>query len=177
MANLSIAKIGQRIFNTSLHEKSVARSSNPFAASSFKGNVLTADVFESSKATTAQAKDKLTYSTLVGSIANVGNRIQKGIESVIAFGNRMKEGIANAWNFMKQTEVSFEPAKKALNTEFTLDPVKKAMGAAAESIKDGWSMMFDKFPSAKQISQMPIAEIRPMLVNEEAAIVASRSVA
>ena len=116
MANLSIAKIGQRIFNSSLHEKTVVRSSNPFAASSFKGNVLTADVFESSKAATAQAKDKLTYSTLVGSLANVGNRIQQGIESVIAFGNRMKEGISNFWNMMKTTEFSFEPAKKSIKS-------------------------------------------------------------
>lgn len=164
MANLSIAKIGQRIFNTSLHEKTVARSSNPFAASSFKGNVLTADVFESSKAATAQAKDKLTYSTLVGSLANVGNRIQQGIESVIAFGNRMKEGITNFWNMMKTTEVSFEPAKKA-------------MGTAAESIKENFSKIFDKVPTAKQISQMPIAEIRPMLISEEASLAASKAAA
>lgn len=177
MANLSIAKIGQRIFNSSLHEKSVARSSNPFAASSFKGNVLTADVFESSKAPAAQAKDKLTYSTLVGSLSNVGSRFQQGVESVIAFGNRMKEGISNFWNMMRTTEVSFEPAKKALNTEITLDPAKRALATAADSIKDNWSLMFDKFPSAKQISKMPIAEIRPMLVGEEAAIVASRSAA
>ncbi len=177
MANLSIAKIGQRIFNSSLHEKTVARSSNPFAASSFKGNVLTADVFENSKAATAQAKDKLTYSTLVGSLANVGNRIQQGIESVIAFGNRMKEGISNFWNMMKTTEVSFEPAKKALNQEITLDPVKKAMGSATESIKENWSRIFDRIPTAKQISQMPIAEIKPMLISEEASLAASKAAA
>ena len=177
MANLSIAKIGQRIFNTKKKKKTVARSSNPFAASSFKGNVLTADVFESSKQATAQAKDKLTYSTLVGSLANIGNRFQQGIESVIAFGNRMKEGITNFWNMMKTTEVSFEPAKKALNTEITFDPVKKAMGTAAESIKENFSRIFDKVPTAKQISQMPIAEIRPMLINEEAALATARTAA
>ena len=49
MANLSIQKLGQRIFNATKHEQTVARSSNPFAASSFKGNVLTADVFEAAK--------------------------------------------------------------------------------------------------------------------------------
>ena len=51
MANLSIPSIRARIFNTSKHETSTQRNSNstnPFAASSFKGNVLTADVFESS---------------------------------------------------------------------------------------------------------------------------------
>ena len=51
MANLSIPSIRERLFNTSKHETNTQRNSNstnPFAASSFKGNVLTADVFESS---------------------------------------------------------------------------------------------------------------------------------
>ena len=51
MANLSIPSIRERLFNTSKHETTTQRNSNntnPFAASSFKGNVLTADVFESS---------------------------------------------------------------------------------------------------------------------------------
>ena len=42
MANLSIPAIRERLFNTSKHEQTTQRnSSNPFAASSFKGNVLT----------------------------------------------------------------------------------------------------------------------------------------
>ena len=44
---LSISSIRERIFNPTKHEKTVARSSNPFAQTSFKGNVLTADVFVS----------------------------------------------------------------------------------------------------------------------------------
>ena len=89
----------------------------------------------------------------------------------------MKEGISNFWNMMKTTEVSFEPAKKALNQEITLDPVKKAMGSATESIKENWSRIFDRIPTAKQISQMPIAEIKPMLISEEASLAASKAAA
>ena len=44
---LSISSIRERIFNPTKHEATVARSSNPFAQTSFKGNVLTADVFVS----------------------------------------------------------------------------------------------------------------------------------
>lgn len=49
MANLSISGIRERIFNSTKHEQTVARSSNPFAVTSFKGNVLTADVFAPEK--------------------------------------------------------------------------------------------------------------------------------
>ena len=42
--------IRERIFNPTKHEKTVARTSNPFAQTSFKGNVLTADVFVSENA-------------------------------------------------------------------------------------------------------------------------------
>ena len=101
MANLSISGISQRIFNTTKHENTVARSTNPFAASSFKGNVLTADVFESSVKNNQPAftgKTKLMAAALVGNISNLGSRINARIESVVAFGNRMKENVVNIWN-------------------------------------------------------------------------------
>ena len=44
-----ITQLSHRIFNTSVSEKNVARNSNPFAASNFQKNILTEDVFESSK--------------------------------------------------------------------------------------------------------------------------------
>ena len=43
-----LTQLSHRIFNTSVTEKSVARHSNPFAASNFQKNILTEDVFESS---------------------------------------------------------------------------------------------------------------------------------
>lgn len=44
-----INQLSHRIFNTSVTEQNVARTSNPFAASNFQKNILTEDVFESSK--------------------------------------------------------------------------------------------------------------------------------
>ncbi len=123
MANLSISSIRERIFNTTKHEQTVARSSNPFAQSSFKGNVLTADVFESSKSKENQpsftgkiasvpAKSKLYLSAMVGSINNFGNKISEklhaGIESVNAFCKRMSDNVSNFWSTMKNTEVRFD---------------------------------------------------------------------
>lgn len=141
---LSISSIRERIFNPTKHEKTVARSSNPFAQASFKGNVLTADVFvsENSKAEAKENKGisftgKLKASALVGSISDFGSRIQAGIESVVAFANRIKDNVVNCWNKLNNTEITFEPAKEALS---------KA-GNAIHS-------MFDSGISAKQISKM-----------------------
>ena len=87
MANLSIPSIRERLFNTSKHETSTQRNSNstnPFAASSFKGNVLTADVFESSNKNDNQINftGKLKASALVGSISGIGEKFQNMINSV-----------------------------------------------------------------------------------------------
>lgn len=97
MANLSVSSIRERIFNTSKHESVTQRnSSNPFAASSFKGNVLTADVFESSNKkvnNTPNFTGKLKASALVGSISGIGEKFQHMINSVVEFGNRIKENV------------------------------------------------------------------------------------
>ena len=116
MANLSIPAIRERLFNTSKHEAATQRnSSNPFAASSFKGNVLTADVFESSSKkndSNINFTGKLKASALVGSISGIGERFHNMIESAIAFGNKMKENIVNGWNKLNEVEISFAPAKE-----------------------------------------------------------------
>jgi len=131
MANLSISGISQRIFNTTKHENTVARSTNPFAASSFKGNVLTADVFESSVKNNQPAftgKTKLMAAALVGNISNLGSRINAGIESVVAFGNRMKESVVNIWNRIDSIKLEdsvkslFEPGIINKNTIAKMQP-------------------------------------------------------
>lgn len=117
MANLSIPSIRARIFNTSKHETSTQRNSNstnPFAASSFKGNVLTADVFESSNNkndNNINFTGKLKASALVGSISGIGEKFQNMINSVVAFGNRIKDNVVNGWNKLNNIEISFTPAK------------------------------------------------------------------
>ena len=161
MANLSILNIRERIFNNTKHEASVARPSNsisnPFSAASFKGNVLTADVFESStpKTPAFTGAVKLTASTLVGSLSNFGSKIQAGIESIASFGRRMKEGISNTWQKMQETEISFAPLKETLSN-------------TKSNMINKWNSMFEKGITAKQVKNMPIAEIRPLLANEVA---------
>ena len=109
MANLSVSSIRERIFNTSKHESVTQRnSSNPFAASSFKGNVLTADVFESSSKKSnnnINFTGKLKASALVGSISGFGEKFQNIIKSVVDFGNRAKDYATNCWNKLNSVEI------------------------------------------------------------------------
>lgn len=126
-----INQLSHRIFNTSVTEQNVARTSNPFAASNFQKNILTEDVFESSKSKESNkisftgnltASSKRVYSTFVGSISDFGNRFYEGIESIRAFGLRMKDGLVSAWNKIHELgnkEVSLEGTKEVLSRDIT----------------------------------------------------------
>lgn len=145
MANLSISGIRERIFNSTKHEQTVARSSNPFAATSFKGNVLTADVFAPEKEKSSQPSftGKLKASALVGSLANAGSKITAAIESIGAFCNKMKNWGISAWDTLKNTEVSLDFIPKAgekLKSKFGL-----AMNAdIVDIVKTRWNAMQDE---------------------------------
>ena len=106
-----INQLSHRIFNTSKSEAQTTRTSNPFAASNFQKNILTEDVFESSKAKESgkvsftgnlTASSKRIYSTFVGSLGDFGNKFYEGIESIKAFGIRMKDGIVSGWNKIQE---------------------------------------------------------------------------
>ncbi len=124
-----LSQLSHRIFNTSVTEKTVARQSNPFAASNFQKNILTEDVFESSASkSNLKMNDKITasskriYSMFVGSISDFGSKFYEGIESIKAFGNRMKESIVNTWNKIHELgnkEISLDGAKNVLSRDIT----------------------------------------------------------
>lgn len=139
-----ISKIGQ-ILNTPIGTKTLTqgRVSNPFAPGTFKGNVLTADVFEAKKPT---LKNKLTYSALVGSLGDAFPTFKKGIESVIAFGNRMKEGVVTT--FRKLNEIG--------NTEITID-----LYAPAKALKNAFNNIYDKY-SVTQLKKQDVATLEKM---------------
>ena len=136
MANLSVSSIRERIFNTSKHESVTQRnSSNPFAASSFKGNVLTADVFESSAKKSnnnINFTGKLKASALVGSISGIGEKFQNIVKSVVDFGNRAKDYAVNCWNKLNSVEISFTPAKEKAISLY--NSTKEIMGTSISDL-------------------------------------------
>lgn len=163
MANLSIPAIRERLFNTSKHEAATQRnSSNPFAASSFKGNVLTADVFESSTKKNDQTNftGKLKASALVGSISGIGEKFQNMINSVAVFGNRVKDSVVNGWNKLNELgsiEISFAPAKE------------KAV-SIYNSVKDSVTDLIASGITAKSVAKMDdMTAARQLMVDNVAA--------
>ncbi len=112
MANLSVASIRERIFNTSKHENNVARpnnsaSHNPFA--NMNGNLLNADVYVSSTTNNAEKIgfsgriEKLKKAAQVGSLSNIGEKFKAWTESAAAFGNRIKEGFKTVGKWLNET--------------------------------------------------------------------------
>ena len=146
MANLSIPSIRERLFNTSKHETTTRRSTNPFAASTFKGNVLTADVFESSmKKDTPVFTGKLKASALVGTISGIGERFQNIIKSVAQFGNRIKENVVNGWNKLEGIEISLNPLKEKMTNMY---------GSMKEVLSTSVSDLIYSGPSVKSVAKM-----------------------
>ena len=148
MANLSVASIRERIFNTSRHEESVVRpknqaSVNPFAQ--MNGNLLNADVYVSSTNKNAEKlgfsgrMEKLKKATQVASLSNMGEKLHAMAESIVAFTKRMTEGASKVW--------------KKLN-----EPIE------TEAIMS----MFERTPSQKYYSMAPISETRKTLQALEA---------
>ncbi len=167
-----INQLSHRIFNTSVTEQSVARTSNPFAASNFQKNILTEDVFESSDKKkndnvnftgNLTASSKRIYSTFVGSINDFGNRFYEGLETIKQFGMRMKDHVVNAWNKIHELgnkEVTLDGAKEVLSRDFT---------------------SFFVNHNQREISKMskmdPHGEVKPMLVDALSALEADMAMA
>lgn len=143
MANFSIDAVRERLFNSTKHEKVVSRTTNPFAATSFKGNVLTADVFET-KDKPGMA-NKLKASALVSSISSMGSKIHAGLESVVSFGNRIKDNVVEGWNRLNEIEISIA------------NPVK--------SIRESWDAMLDN-RMVQNYSKQSTSELESMLKGE-----------
>jgi len=121
MANsFNISNVIPRLFNGSKYETNSGSSNqavkgntyNPFAKSSLKVDVLTADVFETTSftgstkpATNSISKIKRMASTFVGSLGDAFPTFRQGIENIAAFCGRIKNGITGAWNYLHETRV------------------------------------------------------------------------
>lgn len=162
-----ITQLSHRIFNTSVTEQNVARTSNPFAASNFQKNILTEDVFESSKKDNnggnvsftgnLTAGSKRIYSTFVGSLGNIGNKISEGIESVVAFCGKVRDGITNTWNKLQEFG----------NREVTWEGTMEMLG---RDIKSFFHTNSRERNIAKMAAMNPREEVAPMLTEGIAAL-------
>lgn len=94
-------------------ENAGTNATNPFGLT-FKGSMIQMDVFESSSKAQKQEESKgfgeqfqkagkLAASAWVSTI----NRFNSMKQSMISFGNRMKESAINTWDKLNKTEITF----------------------------------------------------------------------
>lgn len=112
MEKITLNKIGVGLFKSSqAAPKTASNHSNPFGVS-FKGNVISADVFETSKNETAGngilEKGKMLQSAIVGNINSFNNAIKSRVNSAVSFGRQVRDNISSAWEQAKNTEITFD---------------------------------------------------------------------
>ncbi|HPT40963.1 MAG TPA: hypothetical protein PLG15_01095 [Candidatus Gastranaerophilaceae bacterium] len=115
MEKLSINNISKNFFRTTTVKKVDKNHTNPFGVS-FKGNVLTADVFETKNNNVnlierAKNKSRMLSSAVVGSITNLSSAISTRLNSVVSFGNRIRQNATDFWTKAQQTEIHIDMAK------------------------------------------------------------------
>lgn len=116
MEKLSISSISQNIFRTSPNKNKVeSNQTNPFGVS-FKGNVLTADVFENKNKADKinftgnmeniinKAKNRFKDAAFVGSINKM--KTFMNLDSIMSPINRAGEKIANVYNKLNSITVT-----------------------------------------------------------------------
>ncbi|MBR1460928.1 hypothetical protein IJ596_04775 [bacterium] len=160
-----INQLSHRIFNTTLNEKTVARSSNPFATSNFQKNILTEDVFESSKKDNnvsftgnITSHTKRIYSTFVGSINDFGKKFYEGIETIKEFCNGVKNSVVAGWN--KIVDFGNTEIHMGEGIKHGYEYVKNILGT------DVTSMVNTRGREITRMSKMdPHTQVKPMLID------------
>lgn len=118
---MEIKSISQKIFKTSPSKiETNSNHTNPFGVN-FKGNMISADVFETSDkskisfkgaeiAQQVAKKSKMLHSALVGSMGDLSQAISSRLNRIVDCGRKMTDGVKKAWNYLNTT-----------NLEITLD--------------------------------------------------------
>lgn len=118
MDKIRIEKPSFGMFKPMSKDERQGTHSNPFGIN-FKGNVLAADVFESSKKKEAEgvssnpfasinSKSKMAASAIVGSMNSFNEAFRSRMNSIVSFGRQIKENISSSWERAKNTEISLD---------------------------------------------------------------------
>lgn len=162
MEKISIKTGAVNIFKP-IHQNKESKHTNPFGIS-FKGNVLQADVFSSSKPQVKEEKTGITQriadrgravkSAIVGGINNFNNelssRFNNGINKIVSFGKKISENTKSFW-------------KKANETFYILD---------FENLSNGFRKFSNIGTSPKEsytvkdLVQRPVSELETMFRSE-----------
>ena len=147
-ANIFRAKNDTQNLENTKQSNETSKATNPFGVS-FKGNVIHADVFESTKIENTEVAEnkvvnrgKLFISAVVGNINNFNDSIKSRMNSVVSFGRQIKERTSQAIQKIANTQIDF-----------------KAMG---ESIRNTFMNPY----SVDNLSKRPVGELEELLKAE-----------
>ncbi len=131
----------QKVNNTNNTAKNNV-TSNPFGVS-FKGNVIQADVFESSKKSSSNGiaeKSKLFASAVVSGINNFNESFKSRMNSVVSFGKKVTKNVFDSIEKIGNTEISFnmEGIKNKLFPDRQYS-VKNLSEKSVDEIKTIWT--------------------------------------
>ncbi|MEI8128635.1 MAG: hypothetical protein WCG95_03355 [bacterium] len=111
---MEIKSSSQRIFRTSSPKtEQNSCQTNPFGVN-FKGNMITADVFDKPEKSTIsfgqKAQEILTRKmTMSAVLAPMSQSISRRLNSIMSFGRRLGENTAEAWRRANKIEIPFHP--------------------------------------------------------------------
>lgn len=130
---MEIKSISEKIFRTSTNRnENCSNHTNPFGVS-FKGNMISADVFE-----TAAKKSKLAegvtnlrqgLSERMGklqaavNISAMSESLNRRLDSIVSFGKRIGESVNRAWNYLNNTNlvINIDTAERVSKEFFKID--------------------------------------------------------
>ena len=150
----AIMQIGKISLHTTKAEQKITRNnninvnklaSNPFGVS-FKGNVIQADVFESTnKKSIAEGvaeRGKLFASAVVSGINNFNESFKSRMNSMVSFGKKITTNVFDTIERIGNTEVSFD--MNAIKNGLFPDrqySVKNLANKPTEELRDMWTSL------------------------------------
>lgn len=132
---MKIQNISQKIFKT--NEASQSNQTNPFGVN-FKGNIISADVFEKKESdlNETKSKRKIFESAVVGSINSFNSAVARRLNSVVSFGRRIKETTADLWAQANNIDMKdfLSERMPSFGGTYTVNNLKKRPVADLESM-------------------------------------------
>ena len=172
---MKINNVGLNLGQKNVNPFRTSRNSttNPFLNVSFEGRTLDlefADVFEAKKV----SKMKMISSSVAGSM----NKIRSSIaEPIVNFVNRIREGVSNAWNYAKNTNISDVAGIK--NISESMSNIGKSISdkmsflntdvtEIGKGLSDKWCSLISRvnIHHNKITKDTSVAELRSMWQNE-----------
>lgn len=133
---MKIGAISQRIFKEKTNEaENNSLHTNPFGVN-FKGNMISADVFDKKNSESNENQTKMFKSAIVGSISSFNSALSRRLNSVVSFGRRIKETTVDLWAQANNIDMKafLEERMPSFGSTYSVNNLRKQPVAELESM-------------------------------------------